>query len=393
MLWSLIQKEWRALRRDWHGVLVLFVMPSAFILIMSLALRDTFQTQLPEQIRWHFVDHDRSEASRQLLQQIANYEHAITVADTADIAAKMRSGEIILLVEVRQGFAEALHKGEQHEAKVLVLSRAGTPLPISAGFQANVQRAFALVQAQNLLQQLSPLADSVGARLPSADQLSQSGLLAFHSEQAPQVPMTAVQQSVPAWLIFSMFFVVIPIANIVIAEQQYGTLKRLRSLQVPMSIFLLSKIIPFYLIGLVQTALMLLVGHYLVPLLGGDALQMTAAWLPLLVLVSFTSLAAIAFALLVACLAHSTEQATTFGGTANIIMAALGGVMVPKMVMPAEMQILSNWSPMAWPLEGFLQLFLHDGSWPQIAAALLKLSGFAAISFVVAIQLLQRRQR
>ena len=36
-------KELRALRRDWHGLLVLFAMPAVFILVMSLALRDTFQ--------------------------------------------------------------------------------------------------------------------------------------------------------------------------------------------------------------------------------------------------------------------------------------------------------------------------------------------------------------
>lgn len=392
MLWSLMVKEWRALQRDWHGLIVLFVMPSAFILIMSLALRDTFQTELPAAVRWHFVDDDRSVASAALLQRMQGVEHANHETQAAHAEKGLRDGRVALLLEIRHGFETALQKGEQHTVKIVVRTRAGTPLPVVAGFQAHVQRAFATVQAQQLLDQLSPLAQSVGAQLPNAEQLSQNGLLAFETIQASAVPYTAVQQSVPAWLIFSMFFVVIPIANIVIAEQQHGTLKRLRSMRVPMTIFLLSKIIPFYVIGLIQTALMLLVGRFVVPLLGGDALQMTAAWWPLWVLVSFTSLAAIALALLIACGAHSTEQATTFGGVANIIMAALGGVMVPKMVMPAEMQTLSSLSPMAWPLDAFMQLFLHQGSWAAIAPAVVKLWGFAVLAFALAVWLLQRRR-
>jgi len=38
-LWT---KEWIALSRDLHGLAVLFLMPAAFIAIMSLALSDTF---------------------------------------------------------------------------------------------------------------------------------------------------------------------------------------------------------------------------------------------------------------------------------------------------------------------------------------------------------------
>jgi ABC-2 type transport system permease protein len=392
MLWSLVLKEWRALRRDWHGLLVLFVMPSAFILIMSLALRDTYQTELPKQIRWHYLDQDDSDASRQLLQAMGSFAQAQREPSADRAVQKLTEGHFSLLLEIKHGFAQALVKGEQHTALIIVHHRAGTPLAVSAGFEASVQRAFALLQARNLLAQLTPLAQSVGANLPTAEQLSQSGLIAFHSEQSAQVKMTAVQQSVPAWLIFSMFFVVSPIANMVISEQQCGTLKRLRSMQVPMSLFLLSKIIPFYVVGLIQTLLMLLVGRYIVPLCGGDALQMTAAWWPLFLLVSFTSLAAIAFALLIACLARSTEQATTFGGVSNIIMAALGGVMVPKIVMPVGMQTLSALSPMSWPLDAFVQLFLQQANTAAILPALAKLALFALSSFALAVYWLQHRR-
>ncbi len=39
-LFPLIRKELIVLRRDWHALLLLFAMPTLFILLMSLALRD-----------------------------------------------------------------------------------------------------------------------------------------------------------------------------------------------------------------------------------------------------------------------------------------------------------------------------------------------------------------
>jgi ABC-2 type transport system permease protein len=41
-LLALWRKEWIALSRDLHGMAVLFLMPAAFIAIMSLALSDVF---------------------------------------------------------------------------------------------------------------------------------------------------------------------------------------------------------------------------------------------------------------------------------------------------------------------------------------------------------------
>src|SRR5690625_822720 len=48
--WASLRKESLLLIRDWHALLVLFAMPSLFVLIMSLALEERFDdggVQLP----------------------------------------------------------------------------------------------------------------------------------------------------------------------------------------------------------------------------------------------------------------------------------------------------------------------------------------------------------
>ncbi|MPN07660.1 hypothetical protein SDC9_154931 [bioreactor metagenome] len=104
------------------------------------------------------------------------------------------------------------------------------------------------------------------------------------------------------------------------------------------------------------------------------------------------SVAAVAWALLIASLARTAEQATVFGGVGNILMGAIGGIMVPKFVMPAGMQALTQLSPMAWALDGFHRVMLRNGGSSDIVLPAAALVCFALAALVVAI-LLNRRAR
>jgi len=100
------------------------------------------------------------------------------------------------------------------------------------------------------------------------------------------------------------------------------------------------------------------------------------------------SICALGLALLIAVSAATTEQAALLGGTGNILLAALGGIMVPKFVMPDTLQTVAQWSPMSWGLEGFLDVLLRDGSARDVAPEALGLTllGMAAILLAWRIQ-------
>ncbi len=61
------------------------------------------------------------------------------------------------------------------------------------------------------------------------------------SGQAVQKP-TSVQHSVPAWLIFGMFFIMIPLSNVMAMERQTNTLTRLRMAQASAGSLLLASL-------------------------------------------------------------------------------------------------------------------------------------------------------
>jgi ABC-2 type transport system permease protein len=199
-----------------------------------------------------------------------------------------------------------------------------------------------------------------------------------------------VQQNVPAWLVFAMFFVALPLSTTWMQERRQGTFTRLRSIGLSPGQLLMSKLVPYYLINLLQVALMLAVGVYLVPLFGGDALTLGHSGAGLAVMALAVSFAAVSYALLIANIVSTVEQATILTGVSNLLLAALGGVMVPRFVMPHAMQQLSMASPMAWGLEGFLDIFLRDGDVSVVAPRALLLAAFGAGSLLLAGAMMRR---
>jgi ABC-2 type transport system permease protein len=382
VLLAVIKKELRAMTRDVHGLLVLFVMPSVFILIMSMALRDTFKLNVAEKVRWQSWDEDRSEASAAFLKHLPAVDGNVIVRERPDLDRALAADQIQMGLVIEKGFSKALTETENKHAFVTVWTEPGTPPALIGAFRAEVSRALSLERMTAFVDSMEVEPEEAAA----VKKLSDETLLEvkFRRDHEGLGELTSVQQSVPAWLVFAMFFVVIPLSTIFIAEKQQGTLARLRSLQVSTTTLLAGKVVPFYLVNLVQAALMLLVGRYVVPVLGGDALRLDIDWLALWAVASAVSLGAIGFALAVAAVAKTTEQATTVGGVANILFGALGGVMVPKLVMPAAMQQVTLLSPMAWGLNGFIDVFVRGAHLGGLLMPIGLLLAFAAFCLVVA---------
>ena len=213
----------------------------------------------------------------------------------------------------------------------------------------------------------------------------------YKEARAVKVP-SAVQQSVPAWLVFSMFFIVIPISNTFISEREQGTLMRLKSMNVSRFYLIMGKMAPYLLINAIQVIIMIAMGVYIVPLCGGTALTLGDSLGGLILIAASVSFSAISVALLIASLARTTEQATTIGGVLNIIFGALGGIMVPKFVMPGFMQDLANMSPMSWGLEGFLDIFLRNGNVSDVLPKSLYLLIFGIAMLIWTIIVLKKQR-
>lgn len=362
-----IVKELRLLSRDLHGLALLFVMPAIFILIMSLALQDQFEARAGKRIEVELIDRDQSETSKQFIARLAA-SNAFELRPASESSA---SGAMFLLV-IDQGFAEQLANPSSASAPTVTLTVAAdvakqTQLIVSAAIREALgrQSVDGLVLAlRTMMQAMSP--QSIPADTDSAPEPDERHFQVLYNYGGGVSPPTSVQQNVPAWLVFALFFVVIPVSTAVIRERQVGTMRRIRTTRASNFTLLLGKLIPYYAVNQLQVVVMVLVGMFVVPLLGGDALALNGSMAALFVIASATSIAALGYALLIAVIAKTTEQATIVGGAGNIVLAAIGGIMVPKFVMPEAMQTLTNVSPLAWGLEGFLDVLLRGGALPSV---------------------------
>ncbi len=403
---AVIVKELLLLGRDVHALMVLFVMPVVFILIMSLAMRDEFASHSELRFDVHVVNRDGGALSQRALASLGETSTFRLIPATeggeGELTHLRRAVEAdreqFLLWIPPDYFArfEEDEEGPPGEA-IRIYIAPSVRKPIALLLEAAVKEAVAKVHLNQFLRELQV---DLGKSVESAERVAEEEeILAADAiervyvggAQPHERPPSSVQQNVPAWLVFSMFFLVIPISTTFITERQQGTLGRLRSMNISVPLLFTGKLIPYFLINQVQVVTMLLVGVFLVPLLGGDVLTLGHSLAGLGLMATAVSFGAIGYALLISVLARTTEQATTLGGVGNIVLAAIGGIMVPKFVMPEAMQGITVLSPMAWGLEGFLDILLRQGGVREVLpeATALLVFGFAAL--LMATQLLRRR--
>jgi len=204
--------------------------------------------------------------------------------------------------------------------------------------------------------------------------------------------MTAVQQTVPAWLIFGMFFVVIPIAGVLIQERNDGTLKRLEIFGVSKTVILGGKLFAFMILNWIQLAFMLIVGYVLLPLLGTDGLSLEISLFWFICMTFAISAAAVCLALLIAAYSKTFDHAAALGGGINVILAAIAGIMVPRMLMPPGLQKISEWSPMGWALDGMQMVFLGVPETQFMLIRIGLLLCFTSLCFALSIIRLERHR-
>lgn len=383
----LIRKETLLLLRDWHALVLLFVMPAVFILIMSLALQNRFSAQSGVHIKYYLLNEDTGAADADLLKGLHRLDGFNVLPATAaepELKARVRRGKARFLVIVPQGFGAALASDESIPLQVIA-----TP-DVSAAvyrlFQSSVREVLARVYLKQVMHTLSDQRDKDAPPLPAINLDVVNSLLvgqSLYSRGGKTVFPSSVQQNVPAWLLFAMFFIAIPLSTTWVRERQQGTYMRLRSMGVSAPMLLAGKLVPYLGVNLLQVVSMLLIGVFVVPWFGGDSLTLGHSWPALALMAVVASFAAVAYALLVANLVTTSEQATIFTGVANLLMAALGGIMVPRFVMPQVLQAVSHYSPMAWGLDGFLDVFLRGGGVGLVAGPALKLFVFGAACLLI----------
>jgi len=409
-----VLKETRVILRDREAFLLLFLMPFVFVLVMSLALQGSFREHTyGARAKLLVVNLDDGAIGENLAEQFRAAHHFATEVRTEPVAhetleADVRQGRYKFAIVIPRKTTERAVRRVSQQLDATVREVTEPPIAIDlladptihadqrALMMNTLNRALQEVETGILLKQVG----EAGKRLVRARQMfpeipavrAPDTLHTFAEVKDPPRdatvglrPPTSVQQGAPSWIVLGMFLLVIPLSVTFIRERQLGTLQRLQSLGVSPWVVMTGKVIPYLVINQIQFVLILLEGMYVLPWLGGDALTLGHAPGALILVSLATSATAIGFAFLIAVVARTTEQAHVFAPASILILAAVGGVMVPKFVMPDFMQHFAVASPLSWALEGLLDVLVREGGIREIAPNIGGLALFAGVCFLIAI--------
>jgi len=411
---AILVKEGKILTRDRQALAILFAMPVFFILVMSFSMEGVFEAgsrARPMEIA--VINRDRGLLSREIIADLKGVEGVVLVEAvngtplTLERAEELvRGGSYPLALLIPEGFSKEILNFDHHgaeKATVSFIHDPGTNIRILGGIKGTIQ---GVILRRTLLAVLpgrlkKTLAGARGAFsppgfLPSQGQEEEfDALLAkaiLEKDNGPEIAFlsrsprgqatgrmpSATEQNVPAYTIFGVFFIVLTLASSFIQEKKEGTFQRILAAPLSKLSLLAGKLLPYYLVNLLQIALMFVVGVFFFDMKLGN--------LPALVLVSLAlALAANGLGLLVASLGKTEAQVNGLSVFLAITLGALGGMMVPAYIMPGFLKTLSLFTPHAWALAGYQDVIVRGLGVPQVLPEAGILLVFAGSFFVLAL--------
>lgn len=415
-----VYKEFLLLKRDFGGLIILFVMPLVLIITITLIQDSTFRTVTESKIPVVLIDNDKGEISKSVIENL-NKSGQFEIVSSLDgkklteTTAKeaVFKGKFQLAIIIPENLSKDLQlKVNQNVDKIIsnfgigdlseepkkdslpqIINKKEVRLyfdpATQATFKSNVKSSIDKMISQI---ETKSIYATFQEQLGEGEEpiFEQESFITF-KEIVPTVDNkeilpNSVQHNVPAWTLFAIFFIIVPLSINIVKEKGQGTQIRLLTNPVPYSIVIAGKTITYLVICMIQFYLMVLVGMYLFPYLSLPTLDLDGKFFLMSVVALFSGLAAIGFGILLGTIAKTQEQSAPFGATSVVILAAIGGVWVPVFAMPKVMQVISHISPMNWGLNAFYDVLLRKADAIEILPEIFLLLLFFIITIFIAIQ-------
>jgi ABC-2 type transport system permease protein len=188
--------------------------------------------------------------------------------------------------------------------------------------------------------------------------------------------------SFPQAMLWGVLGCVAGFAISIAKERSEGTMVRLQVAPLSKLEILLGKALACFAAVLLVTALLTLLGY---------ALGMRPLSYPKLVLAAVSMAVCFVGIMMTMSVLGKTEQSVSGSGWAiNMVMAMLGGCMIPVMFMPSFMQNLSFISPIRWAIQAIEGAVWRDFTWTQMLTPCAILVAVGLVGLAIGTKILSR---
>lgn len=407
-MFATIRKELLLLLRDPGGLLLLLIMPAALIIVMALVQDAPYRDYQEMKFEILVANNDKGSVGGKIIEGLKKSKTFIVIdslshkpVDENELRGALRDGSyemgIVIppsatatLVNTSNKLANDMAQAMGVEASLPVSGR-NDSASIKLLFDPVIKPAFrhslhfalnqylTQVRTEILLQRMGGISGHDTAAAPV--DLRAMNVLAVQEESLDKgvqinPSMNSVQHNVPAWAIFGMFLIVVPISGNMIRERDEGSALRIRLIPAATRKVGLGKIVFNIMVCMLQFFVMMLVGIFLLPYFGLPRLSLGAqpwALLPVAFAIAFV---AVNYGYFIGSIFKTANQAMPFGAISVVLCSAIGGVWVPVDILPEAMRKLAMISPLHWSLEGVNAVILRG----QGLAGILKPVGLLLVS-------------
>lgn len=387
-LWRSFIKEVLLLKRDSGGIVIIFLMPLLLIITITLIQDSTFRSMEGTKIPIIFIDNDQSEVSKVIKKELETSKTFELLTNFNEKSAEnaVFKGDYQMAIVIPQNLSKDLNDNINFKVETIVSSFGletdsvqKAPTTTAKDIHLYFDPATNLSFKNSVMDAINKMVFEIENKkiytafqdqLGTTEDLDNKKLISFKEimpAKANEAKPNSVQHNVPAWALFAIFFIVVPLSINLVKEKTQGTNVRIRISPAPYYIHILGKTCTYLIICMIQFLLMVAVGVYLFPYLGLPQFEVNGKMLDLLVVTLFSGLAAIGFGILLGTLANTQEQSAPFGATSVVVLAAIGGIWIPVFLMPEFMQKIASFSPMNWGLNAYYDIILRNSGLAGIA--------------------------
>jgi ABC-2 type transport system permease protein len=416
-----IIKEWILLRRDPGGLMLLLIMPAILIMVMAMVQDAPFRDYQQLKFELLLADNDGGQLAREIKKGLRNSRNFILIdsfenqeLSESKLKSLLSSGDYKVGIVIPKGASAEIINSANMVAndlsEKLGLSgqlpsrepRKGINIalyfdPVSKPtFRTSIKFALdkyiTYSSSQMLVQRISKLSKLAGDTTESnpkdMGQLFQGiGIkeAELNAKDTNMSHINSVQHNVPAWAIFGMFFIIIPIAGHIIREREERSALRIMLIPNAQRLVSVGKIAFYTLVCTTQFIVMFGIGYWAMPLIDLPPIYLGKDPLVLLPVALAIGFAATSYGYFVGTVFKTTNQALSFGAISIVILSAMGGIWVPVELLSPAMQKVSLLSPLHWALDAVHQVILRDKSYMAVLPNLAVLWSFGFILWCLSI--------
>jgi ABC-2 type transport system permease protein len=406
-LWSTILKDMRILTRDRLGLVFMFVMPIVLAVVITAVQNSTFEMLNTNTVPMLICNRDTGDAGKQMqtaIEKVGMFSLKQVTPNVTDkeISERMHAKDAVIAIIIPADFTQklkitadatakkALKNFGMQTAGAVITNDSSQVQPITLLYHPVLQESFrhsingALRSALQVVQNKEVLKSLYFALNETALPDSLEKDLINSQVAIVEIPVSrdgsrnipnASQHNVPAWTVFAMFFIVISLGGSVVREKLNGSFVRLKTLPTNYLVALISKQFTYLFVTCVQAAVVFSIGIWLFPSMGLPKLNLPADITGVVIVTLICGWCAVSYAIMIGVFAKTQEQANGIGAVSIVLMAAVGGLLVPSFAMPESFQFVMKLSPLHWCLEAYYGLFLEGGKLKDVILNIIPLLG------------------